>query len=236
MSNQSSKVSRSVTRERILEIAERLFHERGYSATGVATVLRAAGVRSGSLYHFFRGKENLLLGVLERHLSLLQTRIFTPVERVSDDPVQRVFALLELYRRNLEMSGFTRGCPVGNLALEVGDTIPAARVLIDRYFSAWSDHVCGWLEEAGERLPDDLDRRGLAQMLLTVMEGSVMQSRAHHGLEPFDTAMGQFRSYVDSLEARARAEREESGPSVSGEIGQRNRSRRGPNGSAWRTW
>ena len=40
----------------------RLFHEQGYSATGIATILREADVNSGSLYHLFPSKEALLVG------------------------------------------------------------------------------------------------------------------------------------------------------------------------------
>jgi len=232
----SNRGSGSVTRERILEIAEQLFHERGYGATGVATVLRAAGVRSGSLYHFFRGKEALLLGVLARHLALLRIRVFEPVERATDDPLERVFALLQLYMRNLESSGFTLGCLVGNLALEVADTIPTARVPIDRYFDTWSGEVQRWLEAAGGRLPADADRPALARTVLAVMEGGVMQARAHRELRPFAAAVGQLRSYLESLEARARRERTESGQSPSGEGRRPDPTRRGINGSAWRTW
>ena len=53
------------TRERLLETAARLFHEQGYAATGVATILREADANSGSLYHFFPNKDALLAGVLE---------------------------------------------------------------------------------------------------------------------------------------------------------------------------
>ena len=54
------------TRERILDAASRLFSERGFDGTPVAEVLSAAGVRSGSLYHFFPSKEALAEAVLAR--------------------------------------------------------------------------------------------------------------------------------------------------------------------------
>ena len=94
---------KSETRERILEEAARLFHEQGYSATGISTILRRAGVNSGSLYHFFPGKDALLIGVLERHLALLEPFILLPAEGASTDPIERVFALLEVYRRGLDV-------------------------------------------------------------------------------------------------------------------------------------
>ena len=50
------------TRQRIVEAARRLFHEQGFHATGISTILREADVNSGSLYHYFASKEALLSG------------------------------------------------------------------------------------------------------------------------------------------------------------------------------
>ncbi len=237
MIDQSTERSGAHTGDRILALAARLFHERGYGATGVATILRGAGVQSGSLYHFFANKEALLAAVVERHLAQLRPTIFEPVERAADDPVARVLALLEHYRRGLVMSGCTMGCPVGNLALEVGDRLPEVRVLIDRYFSGWTHGVRRWFEAAGDRLPADLDRAALSRFVLSVMQGGVMQARAHGGLEPFDASVAELRSHIQFLEDRARRERgdatrlpEGARPSVSGQ--------RAPDidRPEWRTW
>ena len=94
-------------------------------------------MNSGSLYHFFPGKDALLSGVLKRHLDLLEPLILEPAEGASSDPIERVFALLEVYRRGLLVSECTRGCPVGNLALELGDRRPRERALMDEYFRVW---------------------------------------------------------------------------------------------------
>ncbi len=203
MNAQSKLGSGRETRTRILEEAARLFHEQGFAATGVATILRQAGVNSGSLYHFFSSKEAVLIGVLERHLGLLERTILAPAETLSKDPIERVFALLDMYRRALLVSGCTRGCPVGNLALEVGDGKPAARTLIERYFAAWTDRVHDWLVSAGDRLPSDIDRSALSRLVLSVMEGGVMQARGAGSVEPFDATVSQLRLLFDRLQDQA---------------------------------
>ncbi len=203
----SSQTSGTETKARILEVAADLFHDQGFEATGVATILRHAGVHSGSLYHFFPSKEALLVGVMERHLRSLRPTLLDPAERASDDPVQRVFALLELYRRGLRVTGCKGGCPVGNLALEVGDRKPEVRALIDEYFSLWVRRVHGWLDQAGPRLPTGLDRGALSRLVLSVMEGGVMQARAVGELGPFDAVVAQLRVHLDLLMERADRER-----------------------------
>jgi len=190
------------TRERILDAAARLFHEQGYNATGIATILREAKVNSGSLYHFFPSKEALLVGVLERYVDMLRPCVTDHAEAATDDPVGRVFALLAFYRQGLEMTGCAMGCPIGNLALELADDHAEIRGLIDQNFRNWIAVVKGWLDAAGDRLPRSTDRAGLAQFVLTVMEGGIMQARAAQSVGPFDASVAQLRAYFDALLAQ----------------------------------
>jgi AcrR family transcriptional regulator len=195
----------TTTQVRILETARRLFHEQGYHATGVATILREADVHSGSLYHAFSSKEALLVAVLERYRDvLLDERVMRPVEARERDPVERVFALLAYYRLGLEASCCTMGCPIGNLALEVSDSHPELRRLLQANFDAWSARVEGWLEAAADRLPPDCNRRSLARFVLTTMEGGVMLARSAGSLAPFDAAVEALRKHFDLLTAHAR--------------------------------
>jgi TetR/AcrR family transcriptional regulator, transcriptional repressor for nem operon len=192
------------TPAKLLEVAFQLFHEQGYNATGVATILREAGVNPGSMYHFVESKDELLLKVLEFALGYLEPMVMAPVEATTPDPIERVFALLDQYRNRLHSNDCRMGCPIGNLALEVSDGHPEARALIHRNFENWAGRVEGWLVAAGDRLPADLDRRKLARFVLTVMEGGLMQARAAGNLEPFDDSVAVLRDHLAHLQARAR--------------------------------
>jgi AcrR family transcriptional regulator len=54
------------TRERILDVAEALFAERGFAGTSVRDIAASAGLTAASLYNHFDGKEALYAAVLER--------------------------------------------------------------------------------------------------------------------------------------------------------------------------
>ncbi|MEO8098986.1 MAG: TetR/AcrR family transcriptional regulator [Acidobacteriota bacterium] len=191
------------TRDRLLRTAFQLFHEQGYHATGVATILRESGVNPGSMYHFFASKEELLHNVLEFALGYLGPAVMDPAEATASDPIERVFALLAQYRAGMQAQGCRMGCPMGNLALEVSDGNPAARALIHRNFENWAARVETWLQAAGDRLPADLDRTRLARFVLTVMEGGLMQSRAAGNLKPFDEAVAILQEHFVMLQQRA---------------------------------
>jgi len=53
------------TRAHLIDVATRLFTERGYDGTSIEAVLAESGVSRGSLYHHFPGKEALFWAVLE---------------------------------------------------------------------------------------------------------------------------------------------------------------------------
>jgi len=196
---QKTPTTRTQTRDKLVETARRLFHEKGYQATGIAEILREAEVNSGSLYYFFPSKEDLLVAVLELYRELLRPRIIDPAfERVSD-PLERIFAVLDGYRRQLIASGCTQGCPIGNLALEMSDRHPRVRELVAENFVAWRAVIQACLDDLSNRLPRETDTAQLAAFVLTVMEGGVMQSRVHASLEPYESAVQTLRDYFDRL-------------------------------------
>lgn len=197
------------TRTRILDAAQRLFHEQGYHATGISTILREADVNAGSLYNLFPSKEALLEAVLERYTHLLRPVVIDPVEAATPDPIERIFALLAQYRAWLTPINFAMGCPIGNLALETADNLPRVRALCARNFDGWAAAVQSWLDTAAleGRLPPTTDRPQLARFILTIMEGGVMQARAEGSPAPYDACVAQLRRYFDALETEARGHR-----------------------------
>jgi AcrR family transcriptional regulator len=197
LTNQSTDAP--ITRERIIEAARELFYRQGYTATGIAQILKASGANSGSLYHFFPSKEDLLIAVLERYKVMLEPYVLKPtLDRVSD-PIERIFAVLDSYRRGLDATGFQLGCPIGNLALEVANSHPRARALIAQNFQAWCDAIRRLVEDARDRLPERVDAVALSQHVLASMEGAVMLARAYRSFEPFDAAIDRLRDYFDRL-------------------------------------
>jgi AcrR family transcriptional regulator len=190
------------TRSRLVAAARGLFWSQGYHATGIAQILAEADTGSGSLYHFFRSKEALLLAVLDQYLELLDPVIVEPAFARTDDPLERIDALLDVYRDGLLTSGFVGGCPIGNLALEASDLGPEVRERLGRNFRRWCERVEICLAAA---LPSrsETTRATLATFVLTVMEGAVMQARATRDIAPFDASVEHLRHYLAHLATEA---------------------------------
>ena len=160
-------------------------------------------MNSGSLYYFFPGKQDLLLAVLAAYRDGICAILLAPAWLGVDDPIEKVFALLARYRQGIVETGCTYGCPIGSLALEIHEPDPAVREALAANFDAWTDAIASCLVDAGPRLPKVLDRRELAEFVLTTMEGGVMQARTHRDVAYFDRSVRQLRAYFDHLEREA---------------------------------
>jgi AcrR family transcriptional regulator len=187
------------TRDRIVNAARDLFLRNGYGATGRAEILKDVDVTRGSLYHYFTTKEDLLLAVLDWYRTHIWTDLLNPIWDRIDDPIERIFGLLDGYRQMLQFTEFSMGCPIGNLALELSDTHPSARQLITQNFTLWMGAVQQCLDEAAGRMPDGADLKQLSTFVLTTMEGAMMLARSYRSMEPFDAAVTQLRDYFERL-------------------------------------
>lgn len=187
------------TRERIVEAGRHLFWEKGYAATGLAEILERADANSGSFYHFFESKDALLRAVLELYLVALDPVIIQPAWAKSDDPIERIFSLLDSYRDRLLDTGCAYGCPLGRLAFEIDPENLPAHELIARNFAGWRKAVEACVRAAGLPKPADV-----AALVLTVMEGGVLQSRSYKSIEPFDACVRQLRIHLEQLASTPR--------------------------------
>jgi AcrR family transcriptional regulator len=81
------------TAERILDAAEDLFAEKGYTATSLGDVADRVGIRSPSLYNHFRNKEALYSAVVDRLLEAFTA----PLAELTAGGItaERIYAWLE---------------------------------------------------------------------------------------------------------------------------------------------
>ncbi len=195
-------VKSSATRERLIHSARYLFWERGFAGTSMADLLAHAKVNSGSFYHFFDSKEALLREVLEGYLHALWPMVIDPAFATTDEPVERIFAILAGYRERIIMTDSKYGCPLGRLALEIDPENRPAHKLIAENFQGWIDVIRLCLEQVKEKLPAGTDAEALSTYVLAVMEGGVMISRSYGSVEPFDRTVRQLREHFRLLLSR----------------------------------
>jgi TetR/AcrR family transcriptional regulator, cholesterol catabolism regulator len=146
-------------RQQLLDVAARLFRERGYHVTSMRDIAHEVGMLSGSIYYHFPSKEELLLAVYEEGLRHIAAQVDTavaakgtPWERLEAGCAAHLEALLEL-------SDYTQ-VMIRVLPPEGGKVAERLLELRDRYEARFRELI-----DALE-LPDSADRRYLRLLLM----------------------------------------------------------------------
>ena len=87
---------RAGKRDAILRAATDVFAERGYFNAQVADVARAAGVAAGTVYLYFRSKDDLLVSIFEKTMREAIQEGRASVEPLKD-PIERLAAIARVH-------------------------------------------------------------------------------------------------------------------------------------------
>ena len=171
--------ARGTGRAAILEAAVRLIRQKGFAATSVDDLCAAAGVTKGAFFHHFRSKDDLGAATA-RHWSDTTAAMFAAADyNRHEDPLDRVFAYLDLRRTFLQGEIWAFSCVAGTLAQETHATHPAIRNAAGEAIRGGVDHLRAHLAEALARHPvPGVDAQGLAQFVQVAVQGGIVLAKA----------------------------------------------------------
>ena len=90
----AARLDHATRQGQILEVAARVFCERGFEATSMGDVAAAVGMTKAGIYHHIAGKEELLAAIMNYGMDLFETRVLRKTEKIAD-PLERLTATLE---------------------------------------------------------------------------------------------------------------------------------------------
>ena len=96
MANEKNQSSNSDKRDKILQGALRAFAKKGFYNTKVSEIANEAGVADGTIYLYFKNKDDLLISLFEDRMEWIIDRIQSELEKV-DGVVDRVRRFVELH-------------------------------------------------------------------------------------------------------------------------------------------
>jgi AcrR family transcriptional regulator len=92
------KRASNTTRQSILDVAERLFAERGYSAVKLQEIAKGVEMRHASLYYYApEGKQQLYVEVMERNFQRHRDGLVDAIIRAGDDLRAQLHAVAEWF-------------------------------------------------------------------------------------------------------------------------------------------
>lgn len=90
-------------RDIILNAAIKVFAERGYHSCRTLDISKEAGVAYGSLYHYFKSKDDILLSIFRERWNLLIRRMDRFNEEI-DDPTEKLTAIFDYIFRSYQQN------------------------------------------------------------------------------------------------------------------------------------
>ena len=173
-----TKEDAAITREQLLDAAEKVFRQRGVARSSLAEVAAAAGVTRGAVYWHFRDKADLCSAMCERAMLPLETMLSEAGAAQHDDPLGtlRELALAALMR----LAHDPRAQAVFEVMLHEGEhtaDIPSITERKQREREHCLTHVERVLQQAvaAGQLPDDTDT-ALATQALHAYIGGIMNN------------------------------------------------------------
>jgi AcrR family transcriptional regulator len=170
-SRRTASRRKEVTHERIVGAAARAIRRSGYAGTGVAEIMKDAGLTHGGFYAHFASREAMLTEAADR----AGAEGVAAVDRVAAaaPPRKALPALLRAYLSKAHVEGVETGCAVAALGSEMPRQAPEVRRAATRRIKEMIDLVARQSPEWGEP-----DAHPHALVTVATMVGALVLARA----------------------------------------------------------
>src|SRR5687768_11870625 len=121
----------------IIEEAAAIFNKQGYSGTSLSDIMAATGLQKGGIYNHFANKDEIALDAFDYAYGIARERYRLALREAGRDPVKQLFAMVEVFARNVEDPPIAGGCPVLNTAIDSDDTHPELRFRARNAVTEW---------------------------------------------------------------------------------------------------
>jgi len=194
---EKTHVPRGKARGRLIEAAQSLVRQKGFAATSVDEVCATAGVTKGAFFHHFPSKEALGVALVDNWTEKTGAMFAAHPYNGRPDPLDRIFAYLDLRREILcqPLPDFT--CVAGTTVQEVFETSPPIRDAAARSITSGVDHVRTHLTEALAAHPvPGVTAESLARQFQVVLQGGIIMAKAANDPAPAHEAIDHLERYL----------------------------------------
>ena len=197
-------MARTNTREEIIRKGAELIHAQGFNATGLQQILQTAGIPKGSFYFYFKSKEDFGLEIINYFNATISSIFTRYLSENKIPPLERLEKLFEFFEGAFQKSGYTLGCPIGNLSLELADTNERLRLHLAGVIEALISQIESCLQEAkiDKSLPANLNTDDTARFIFHGFEGAVLHMKVVKSIEPIRAFRNFLKGYFKNIKTQ----------------------------------
>lgn len=193
------------TKGRILDTAQSLMLEKGFSGTSIDDILKGAEVTKGAFFHHFRSKADLARSLVERFAEM-DFALFDEWDRrseaLADDPYQALLIYIKLFEEwqdNLPEP--FAGCLFAVYVYESRVFEDEVNDFISTSLRRWQTYYERKLEAVIASRPPKIEVTAaeLAETMVSLLEGAFILARSHREPEIITRQSRMFRGYLKLL-------------------------------------
>ncbi|RYZ20919.1 MAG: TetR/AcrR family transcriptional regulator [Chitinophagaceae bacterium] len=188
------------TRQFIIEKTAPIFNAKGFAGTSLTDLTNATGLTKGSIYGNFKNKDEVALAVFDHNFGKVTAYV---KERIlaSDNAVERLLVYPRMYRNFLKIPFLKSGCPILNTATDADDTHPALKKRAAGALRFWKQSIENQVTRGIERkeIRANADPTQVAVILMSLIEGAVMQAKVTGSTQELEIAMDFLEHYITSF-------------------------------------
>lgn len=187
------------TRARLLQATFREVYRSGFRGTDLETILAAARVTKGALYHHFESKEALGYALVDEViLEVTREKWIRPVQ-TRGNPIDALVAIFQ--SRSTEQDELHWGCPLNNLAQEMSPLDEGFRKRLAKVFDEWHDGMASALREGQNSglVRRDINPDETATFLIAGFEGCLSLGKTVQDVRVLRSAKASMVRYLESL-------------------------------------
>ena len=187
------------TRSRLLQAAFREVYKSGFRGTDLETILAAARVTKGALYHHFDSKEALGYALVDEIILGITREKWNRPLQGARNPIDALVSIFQ--SRSTEQDELRCGCPLNNLAQEMSPLDEGFRKRLAKVFDEWHDGMASALREGQNRglVRGDISPDETATFLIAGFEGCLSLGKTVQDVRVLRSAKGSIVRYLDSL-------------------------------------
>jgi len=197
--NQSPE--RGDARTRLLEAARDIIRAKGFAATSVDDLCKAAEVTKGAFFHHFASKEALGVAAAEFWAETTSAFFAAAPYHAPADPLDRVLAYVAFRRAIIEGDPAAFTCLAGTMIQEVHDTSDPIRAACGRAILGHAATLVADIEAARQArgVAGDWTAESLARHTQTVLQGAFILAKAGDAPEFARESLDHLARYIRRL-------------------------------------
>lgn len=177
-------------RQHIIDVARTLITHKGYSAVGLAEIVKAAGIPKGSFYYYFQSKEEFAQALLEHYFSNYLIQVDEQL-RGAELARERLLRYFSFWKTTQGADLPESKCLVVKLGAEVCDQYDSMRSVLARGTLDIVARISACIRQGQQdgSLSGDDDAEDLAEELYQLWLGASLMAKIHNPDTSFDKAM-----------------------------------------------